>query len=307
MSKSLNMTISLKNKFVLAIAAVLALGCISITVVFLYPRRPGVTVTFLDVGQGDSILVEAGRVQALIDGGPGRQVLTGLGRALPITDRFIEYVIVTHPHADHVGGLAAVLGRYRVGRLILGGPGAATPEFAALRGAAVAQGVPVSVVRAGDIISLGEQASFSVVHAARATILSAKRDINEESLVMMLGVRCPGSGGLVSCGRSLLTGDAGAKTEAELADRGGDLAAGVLKVGHHGSRQATTAGFLGQVGPRAAVISVGRNYYGHPSPVTLKRLAARGIRLWRTDVNGDITAAFSAAGISWRSRRGQPP
>jgi competence protein ComEC len=271
---------------------------------------PLATATFMDVGQGDAILVAAGRVQALIDGGPGRQVLTGLGRAMPLTDRLIEYVIVTHPHADHVGGLAAVFGRYQVGRLILGGAGAATPEFAALRLAAVAQGVPVSVVRSGDSIRLSDDAALAVVHTAPASILRTSRDINEESLVLLLSVSCPdpgGAAGPASCGQLLLTGDAGAKTEAALLDAGDVPAADILKVGHHGSRQATTYGFLTGVQPRTAVISVGQNYYGHPSPALLKRLAARGIKVWRTDVHGDVVAVFGQAGVSWRSRRGVPP
>jgi len=277
----------LKRNILIAIAAVVLA---SAAAAVFRPELP--TLRFFAVGQGDAALMSSGRVQVLIDGGPDRMILSKLGRSLPFFDRNIEYVILTHAHADHAGGLVEVLKRYRVGRLILAGPGTPTPEFGAFRAAAVAAGIPVTAVAAGRVIRAGEAFEFKVL-APPAAGGSGNADLNDSSIVLSAAVFCPDrKAGRTACGSVMFTGDAPAGMERRLLAAGADLRADILKVGHHGSRRSTSAAFLAAVSPSLAVVSVGRNSYGHPDPSVLRRLAAAGARILRTDRDGDVLAVF---------------
>jgi len=254
-------------------------------------------VYLLDVGQGDAILVVTpnGR-RMLVDGGPSPSaVLDGLGRRLAPWDRRLDVVVLTHPDADHVGGLTAVLGRYEVGAIVDPELAAGTPDGAAWAAArARLPGAAARTVRAsaGGRIALDTAAGVEarVLWPPEARLAGPGGGVpqtNENSVVLRLTY------GAV---RILLTGDIGAPAEAALLRAGADLRSDVLKVAHHGSGGSTTPVFLAAAAPRLALIGVGEgNGYGHPAPETLARLG--GIPLYRTDRDGETEVISDGAGI----------
>jgi competence protein ComEC len=241
------------------------------------------TVHFLDVGQGDAVALRtpAGR-WILIDGGPrtpqgdaGRRVVVPFLRRHGAAG--IALVVATHPHADHVGGLPAVLDALAVD-LVLdpGEPLGEAPylEFLAATEAANARWV---AARAGDRLEL-DGVELTVLSPDSAWV-AVTTDPNEASVVLLVRY---------GTARLLFTGDAGLPVEGRLAGRIGHVA--LLKVGHHGSAGATSEAWLAELAPAEAVISVGAgNRYGHPAPDVLARLSARGVHVHRTDREGTIT------------------
>ncbi|HSD11916.1 MAG TPA: MBL fold metallo-hydrolase, partial [Patescibacteria group bacterium] len=150
----------LEPRNVVRIAASAALLALAARIAFPDPR---LSVTVFDVGQGDAILVQCGRRQLLIDGGPDATVLSGLGRAMPFFDRDIDAVVLTHPHADHFIGLVSVLARYRVHRLLVSRMEGEAPEFAAFADAASRAGLAPVRIRAGDRVAIGDCGSADVL------------------------------------------------------------------------------------------------------------------------------------------------
>jgi len=235
------------------------------------------TVVFVDVGQGDAIVIRSGSWTGLIDGGPAgsepaiEAALTKLGV------RRLSAVVVSHMHADHTGGLTHIVREWRPRTAYVAGR-PTMPLAGALRGA----GTTVVQVRRGATFRCG---------AARARILSPAAlsgDANSDSLVIAVEAG----------GKSFLfTGDCTGPSEAAVGSicaRGPPVT--VLKVAHHGSRYSTTSSFLAGARPRVSVISVGPNSYGHPTPATVRRLLAGGSRVYTTWKNGAVTFTVSAAG-----------
>ncbi len=234
-------------------------------------------VWFLDVGQGDAILIQApdGR-QILVDGGPSpAALLDELGEVLPFWDRSLDLVVLSHGDADHVSGLIPLVERYRVTAAVDGTPSgdeggaawlaavqdAGIPRMTATRGTRLAAGAMVLTV-----LNPGAQAPGSAADGNDASLV-LRVDYGETSL--------------------LLTGDAEGEAEQAIMDAGLPLTADVLKVGHHGSGRSTSAAFLAEVAPQVAVISVGaENRFGHPSAEVLARLA--GVQVLRTDERGRV-------------------
>jgi competence protein ComEC len=257
-------------------------------------RPPDAVIDFLDVGQGDAALVSVGHAQMLIDGGPDATVLAKLGNVMPFTDRTIEAVVLTHPHADHFVGLLSVLERYRVDTVMLGGDVNDTPEYRAFEDAVRRSGAKVARVVAGDNVALGDGAAFDVLWPPRHDDLALDdRDPNSWSVVLRMRV---------GESAALLMGDAPDEIEARLVASGTELSADVLKVGHHGSRHSSSAPFLRAVAAEEAVVSVGKNNYGHPAWAALKRLESAGSRVWRTDRDGDVRVIFNKGIVSVRAK-----
>jgi competence protein ComEC len=240
-------------------------------------------VSFLDVGQGDAILITAPQgQQILVDGGPSPSALTSaLGQEMAFWDRSLDVVVMTHPDGDHVAGLLEVLDRYRVGQWLDNGrPGddAVYAECQALLEGATATR---HVVRAGDRLELGQNVVLEVLHPSLEPISGPDGEDNDHSVVLRL----------IWAGASfLLTGDVGAEAERLLLESGQPLSAAVLKVAHHGSGASSTDPFLAAVAPRYAVIPVGAdNRFGHPKREVLDRLARSGdVTVLRTDESGTI-------------------
>lgn len=273
-----------------ASAAVFGIVCVVWLIVVPYRATQRFSVTVFDVGQGDAILVSApGGTQMLVDGGPDARVLGKLGHAMPWWDRTIEYMVLTHPHADHVTGLVEAVRRYKVKKIFMTGVAHDTNEYHAFQREVEMRGIEVAKPTAGEEMSLGE-ALITVMHPFERIEGKTFQEPNDTSIVLKV------AWGSVSF---MLMGDAGVAIEPDLLERWGDeLDAEVLKVGHQGSADASADEFLAAVTPRYAIISVGKNNtYGHPSPRVVRRLERMGAMVLRTDQNGDITLTSDGHGV----------
>lgn len=237
-----------------------------------------ILVSFIDVGQGDSILVRSNSHAVLIDGGErpqGRAVLRYLRNS---GVRRLDYVIATHPHEDHIGGLITVLGRLDVGRVIM--PDVTHTSYAFRDFLAVIDNndIPVTFPNPGDTIRAGI-IEFTVIGPPNPHPGPAA-NLNNASVVLRL------AHGQTSF---LFTGDAEYELEQWMVNGGANLSSDVLNVGHHGSSTSTTEAFLDAVNPIAAVISLGTgNQFGHPHREVIDRLTERGVNIYRTDQLGTI-------------------
>lgn len=261
-------------------------------------------LVFCSVGQGDAIYIRFpdGR-DMLIDGGPNDKVLGCLGKYMPFWDREINLVAMTHPQKDHLQGLLSVVNRFKINYFVKSDVDNTTEGYYALLEAIKAQKVPVKLVTSGDRISLG-RAALVAVWPSEEQVSMMKRDIAKDSCTgssqecnNVLGTAAPANlneGSVVfwlNYGNfdALLTGDADSRTEHGYRDSGQALdTVEVLKVPHHGSRSGMTNEFLNWIRPKLAVISVGKNSYGHPASEILEMLRYRDIKILRTDQAGDI-------------------
>ncbi|HTO72568.1 MAG TPA: MBL fold metallo-hydrolase, partial [Gemmatimonadales bacterium] len=204
----------------------------------------------------------------------------------------IAALVLSHPHLDHIGGAAAVLMEYPTQMLLEPGDAVADSVYLGLLDRVSAAGVEWRGVLGGDTLVV-DSVRFTVLHPVTGW---AERglDLNEDSAVLRLEY-----GGC----RVLFAGDAGFDAEAAIGVRAGRV--DLLKVGHHGSRGASSNEWLEELEPGAAVISVGkRNRYGHPSPEALARLSAHGIPVWRTDQDGSVTVQVHEQSLDITGRRG---
>lgn len=259
-----------------------AVGLAAAAVSGLRPLPEGVTVTFFDVGQGDAIHIRDGSVDVIVDGGPSSNVAGLLRRDLPATDRTLELVVATHPDADHITGLASLVGVFEVRQVLE--PDVPSKTKTAQRWHETVARAGLSVIRP----SIGQR--FSLPHGT-LTVLWPRVGLNrpatnDHSIVLRLDVGD-------DC--VLLAGDATNWVEEQLEQ---DLEpCDVLKVGHHGSASSTSESFLEALAPKEAVISVGaRNRYGHPAPSVLSRLERHGVRVWRTDISGTLRLKLMPVG-----------
>lgn len=240
-------------------------------------------VHYIDVGQGDSIFIELPDGETmLIDagvseaGGIIEEYITDLGY-----DR-ITYLVATHPHADHIGGMAYIVENFDIGSVYMPKAMADTRTFESLLEAIQKKGLKIKTAKAG--VSIIEKDGLYADIVAPA---SEFEDLNNSSAVILLTY------GSTSF---LFTGDAEAESEEKIT---ADIHADVLKVGHHGSRTSTSDEFLKRVSPSYAVISCGEdNSYSHPHKATLNRLKAAGVYILRTDINGNITFVSDGSELS---------
>ena len=270
---------------ILPVAVAAAVAAVALPA--LHPRPTAAAVVVLDVGQGDSILVRtrAGRT-LLVDGGGsswgefdvGAEVVVPALRALGIER--LDVVAVSHPQADHMGGLAAVLERFPVGALWDAWSEPVSPAHARLHQVAAQRGIPVVHPLDGFEHRL-EDARLYCLHPLRTP--TAGSDPNTQSMVLL--VETAGR-------RLLLTGDIDRATEDDLIQRHGqDLACDLLKLPHHGSRTSSSSPFLRATHPATVLISVGEmSPFGHPHPAILRRVARvlPVARVWRTDLDGQL-------------------
>lgn len=236
-------------------------------------------VIFLNVGQGDAILIQQGRHQVLIDSGKsGPQLLTELGRYVPFWDRHIEIIILTHPDADHVGGFASLAHGYSLGRVFWTGVESDTEVFKQFR-TKLSRVVPEDrwhKVAAGSRFTLPLGGTAEMLYPPQTFNGTAKdEDTNATSIVTRF-----------QYGETtfLFTGDL-ANEEFVLSDV---QPVTVLQAAHHGSKFSTSEIFLGLTDPAEVVISVGKNNYGHPTKEVLDRIEKSGAKTLRTDQEGSI-------------------
>ncbi|WP_342686137.1 MULTISPECIES: MBL fold metallo-hydrolase [unclassified Methanoculleus] len=236
-------------------------------------------VHFIDVGQGDSILLEFRDKTLLIDAGEremGEHVVAYLESQ---NVERLDAVVATHAHSDHVGGLAEVISAYPVGLFVDAGQPHPTATYENLLALIEERKVPYTVAERGQTISLDPDLEIRVLNPASEPL----GDPNEDSIVLKATY------GEISY---LFMGDAGEPAEECLIGAGLDLDTDVLKVGHHASRYASSAEFLAAASPAVSVITVGAgNDYGHPHEETLERLEAAGSRIYRTDRDGTVVVS----------------
>ena len=282
----------------LRLASITLVGATVAFAVSLAHRPDGlVRVVVLDVGQGDGILVEGGRGgRLLVDGGPdpGR-LLIALDERLPPWDRRVDILVLTHPHEDHVAGLASLLSRYRIGRVYEPGMVGPGPGYRAWAATLAGGGPQRGRLSTGDRMSL-DGIRFRVLWPDPNRVPERPADggtaINNVSIVLL---------GEAGEHRFLLAGDIEEGIDPELVRRG-LLQVDLLKVAHHGSRTSSTPAFLAAVRPRVAIVSAGAgNPYGHPAPSTIDRLHAAARETYRTDTDGTVEVAFDGPTVRVRT------
>ena len=237
-------------------------------------------VNFFDVGQGDAIfIVTSQKHQILIDGGPGLAILEKLGQEMPFGDRTIDLIVLTHPDHDHMAGLLYVLEAYDVDQILWTGVVCDKAEFKKWEILIKEEGSKITIARTGQYISAAG-ILFEIVYPPDGLEGTSPKNLNRTSIVI----------NLIFGNRSfLLTGDADKSTERELVRQGHLAKIDVLKIGHHGSKTSTSEELLSNTMPEVAVIQVGRNNsYGHPAEEVLEKLKKFGIKILRTDIDGDI-------------------
>ena len=262
-------------------------------------------VYFLDVGQGDSELINLPNdVQVLMDGGPDNKILEELSSILPPTDRYIDLVVLSHPQYDHFAGLIEVLKRYEIGAFLYNGREGTAKAFEDLKRTIEKNKIPTIILTQGDKIKY--QNNLLDILSPTADLLKSK-ELNDTSLVISLAIELVNQNfsklhyvddrqrNVIT--KILFTGDIGFKVENYLTENF-NIDSDVLKVGHHGSKYSSGKKFLKAVNPKIAIIEVGKNTYGHPTSQTLNGLASIGSQIFRTDQNGTIKLVINGEKIN---------
>lgn len=257
-------------------------------------KNSPLSVVFLDVGQGDAILILQGSQQLLIDGGKdGKVLLEKLGKYIPFWDRNIEAIVETHPDQDRIGGLIDVLGAYNVDSVFETKVETQSQTFKKLEDEIAINKIEKIEAKKDVTIKFASGAIAKVLYPVESVADVNGKDANMYSIVVML---------TVGDNKFLLTGDLPTTEENKLMDSGADLKADFLKVAHHGSKYATSSTFLEAVKPSDAIISVGKNNsYGHPNQEVLQRLTQHRINVLRTDERGD--AMYTCSDFKSRCER----
>jgi competence protein ComEC len=235
-------------------------------------------IIFLDVGQGDAVLIITPQNKTiLIDGGPDNSLLKELGKYLPFWKRELDLVVLTHAHDDHFMGLIEISRRYQVKKFVYNNLNFFNPSLDALKKYLNNNKSLIKEVASDDYFLFDNNCRLNIMFASKDNL----RDENDYSIVSAWS--CLGR-------RVLLTGDASSIIENNLIVSDIDLKADILKVSHHGSITATDDNFLELVNPTQAVISVGKNNkFHHPSDLILTKLKKKAVDIYRTDSLGSIT------------------
>lgn len=244
-------------------------------------------VHYIDVGQGDATLIKCGSHAMLIDGGNNNKGTTVQLYLKKQGVESLDYVIGTHPDADHIGGLDVIVYKYNCDTVIMPDYEKDTKTYQELVDVIHDKNMKITYPVVGEQYALGE-AKFTII-APNSN--SYGGNANDYSVAILL-----------EYGKNsfLFTGDAEEASEAEMLTNGIDISADVYKVAHHGSRSASTQEFLNAVHPKYAVISCGEgNSYGHPHAEVLNRLRSMGVEVFRTDEQGSIIASSDGENITW--------
>lgn len=245
------------------------------------------TVHFLDIGQGDCIVLTQGEHAMMIDAGDNDKGTAVQSYLNYLGIDTLEYVILTHPDADHIGGADVIIYKFACDTILMPEKETDTRTYDDVIQAMKSKGYTATHPQVGDTYSFGE-ASFTVLSPSRTY-----SDNNNNSIVIRL-----------THGENtfLFTGDAEEEAEADMLKEGLDLSADVLKAGHHGSSTSTSDDFLAAVSPSCAVISCEEgNKYGHPHAETMNKFRRSGITVYRTDEQGTITATSDGTTLTWNT------
>ncbi len=257
------------------------------------PSGQNLTANFLDVGQGDSILLEYNGKSMLIDAGESDQgeVVSDYLKDQGIST--LDYVVATHPHSDHIGGMNEVLNNFKVEHFVDSGYPHTTQTYENMLTTIDQKNIPFEVAQAGQTIDFDPAIDIEVLNPGK----TYSDDLNENSVVLK-----------VSYGKTsfLLMGDAGLETEERIMKAGYNIDSDILKVGHHASRSGSGASFISAVSPSVSIIEVGAgNDYGHPHAKILKRLQ-KASKVYRTDLDGTISVTTDGSTYAITTQKAGP-
>lgn len=277
----------MKNKYTIAIYIIGGLLIVNLvvagygTIIVDVHSSGDLRVIFLDVGQGDAILIQTPEGKnILIDGGPDKSIIYKLDSYIPIIDRTIDIIIATHADIDHITGLVEVLRRYEVKSVLDNGLIGYTPAYYQWQRAMSEKNISRISVDAPDELVIEDDIILYLLWPDQDVVTDEDADRNFASVVAKL---------VYNNASFLFTGDATIETEEMLLKAGSDISADVLKAGHHGSKYSSSIEFINAVKPVYGIISSGKdNTFDHPSLRALKNLEVVGAQSLRTDQDGDI-------------------
>lgn len=253
-----------------------------------------------DVGQGDGLLlITPGGSQIVVDGGPGKKILDCLSRYMPFWDRKVELMVSTHPQQDHLEGLVAILGNYKVDTIATTGATNNTQTFFAWHEASVKSGAKIYVPKAGDRLIV-DKLVLEVLWPPADKLFEwgnvPPSDLNENMVVLRISY-----GGFCA----YLTGDVPKEILERVINKqsfSANRECQVLKISHHGSTTGTSQKVLDEIKPQLAIIQVGaKNQFGHPHKATLDILESSGVKILRNDLNGEIEVDSDGKSFSVKS------
>ena len=241
-------------------------------------------VDFIDVGQGDSVLVSFDiNKQILVDGGPDSGITDKLRAKMPPYDRTIEYVILTHPHADHLTGLVAILDHYQVEKIIETSAESSSFVYKMWQKKVEDKKIPVEIVDSRRIENFGSGAQGEFFWPdGNIDGLS----LNDTSIVMKFSM---------DGGKIMFMGDAEQETQGKVLDGGRDFESQIVKIAHHGSENGFLDELMEKIQPKYAVISVGKNSFGHPASSVIEALEKLSIEVLETIKEGAIEFGWNGS------------
>lgn len=248
-------------------------------------------VHFINVGQGDSILIQVNNKNLLIDSGPKDSKKDLINYLNNLNIKKIDFLLATHPHEDHIGNMAEIIKKYEIKAFYSPKVTTTTKSFESMIDALKSKNLKINILKSGPTsIDLGENTTVSILSPNKDKYISGNTEnLNNYSPVI-----------LIKFGENkfLFTGDAEMEVEKEILSSNIDIKADVLKLGHHGSSTSTSEEFLNVVNPSIGVISVGEdNSYGHPHKEVLNLLNSKKIKILRTDIDGNIIISSDGKNI----------
>jgi len=245
-------------------------------------------VYFLDVGQGDAILMRLPTSELiLVDGGPANTVLQEMAEVMPFYENTLDLVILTHPHADHINGLIDVMNRFEIKKLMLTGVSYGDPAYEKFMRLIAEKNIEMVFLNGNKDYRLGGGV-LDIIYPFESIQGQKFQNVNNSSIVFRF---------LYGDFSIYMNGDMEFEGEEKILARGFDLSSGVYKAGHHGSKTSGMTELLDEIGAGAAVISCGvDNNFGHPHAETVIELQERGIDIYRTDINGRVEFVMERRG-----------
>ena len=282
-----------KHKSYKALKIILTISAIIISISFLtqnnnvnYENK--MIIHYIDVGQGDCILIQVNNKNLLIDSGPSSNRKDLLNYLEKLDIKKFDYIIATHPHEDHIGNMDTIIKRYNIGSFYSPKVITSSTTFENMISALVDKNLKINVLKKGvKGIDLGKNTEIEVFSPLENI---SSDNLNDYSPIIKI---------TFLDNSFLFTGDAEISTEDTVLSENNNLNCDILKVGHHGSSTSTSTDFLISTNPSVAIISVGKNNsYGHPTSETLSLLNSYNIRTIRTDINGTVIAISDGKNIN---------